>query len=192
MRRRRPVRRDEGAGFSFCPATPIRPKDVEYRGQLLVEAPYSTSLGAFLEPEWGRGFSHLCLKLLFSLQFPTGRGLLEQAVPMEGGLGVTLQDEGQQGQEPGPPKAREPWDVCRGWRSGSGVWRGRERRQHPYSQAQTADWIATPGAREARKKAAGGTLPRRRGCRVDESCWVLDRAPVNSPQQQTSKGLTLG
>ena len=103
--------------------------------------------------------SHLCSKLLFSLQLPTGRGLVGQAVPTEGGLGVTLQDEGQQGQEPGPPKARAPWDVCRGWGSGVRVWRGRERRQHPSSQAQTTDWIATPGAREARKRAAGGTLP---------------------------------
>ena len=30
---------------------------------------------------------------MFSLQLPTGRGLVEQAVPTEGSLGVTLQDE---------------------------------------------------------------------------------------------------
>lgn len=155
------MRRDKGAGFLFLPRTPHQAEDVEYRGQP------SPGGGPLLHISCG--FSGVRVRLrLFT---PLLKAVVLPSVPHQQGLGgaggahrgATLRDEGQQGQKPGPPKARAPWDVCRGWGSGVGVWRGGERHQHPASQAQTTDWIVTSEAREARKRAAGGTPPCSRG-----------------------------
>lgn len=56
------------------------------------------------------------------------------------------------------PRQGNPGMSAEGGGVGAGSG-GAERRQHPYSQAQTADWIATPGAREAREEGCRRHLP---------------------------------